>query len=254
MRPDDTQPSKSGPVDGDAGATGPAAASHTEALAARGSLRSFRRGTILIQEGDRGDTLYIVRSGRLRAYAADANGKEITLGIYGAGEYVGEMSLDGGPRSANVETLEATTCAVVTREALLAYIAERPDFALVMMARLIRRARLATESTRNLALIDVYGRMARLLEQLAGPPGRRRQPHHRRAIDAPPDCRPPGLLARDDQPADEGPGDRRLCGGARAPDRAAEGFAGALVRRAMRQRRPIPKRGCVTPIGLGMAA
>ena len=57
-----------------------------------------------------------------------------------------------------------------TREALLAYIAERPDFALEMMARLIRRARLATESTRNLALIDVYGRMARLLDQLAGPP------------------------------------------------------------------------------------
>ena len=144
--------------------------SHTEALALRGSLRSFRRGTILIQEGDRGDTIFIVRTGRLRAYAADANGKEITLGIYGAGEYVGEMSLDGGPRSANVETMEATTCAVVSRETLLAYIAEHPDFALEMMARLIRRARLATESTRNLALIDVYGRMARLLEQLAAPP------------------------------------------------------------------------------------
>ena len=82
---------------------------------------------------------------------------------------VGEMSLDGGPRSANVETLEATTCAVVSREALLAYIAEHPDFALEMMARLIRRARLATESARSLALIDVYGRMTRLLDQLAGP-------------------------------------------------------------------------------------
>lgn len=151
-------------------AAGASGVSHTEALALRGSLRSFRRGTILIQEGDRGDTIFIVRTGRLRAYAADANGKEITLGIYGAGEYVGEMSLDGGPRSANVETMEATTCAVVTRDALLAYIAEHPDFALEMMARLIRRARLATESTRNLALIDVYGRMARLLEQLAGPP------------------------------------------------------------------------------------
>lgn len=149
---------------------GPPSASNLDALAARGSLRSFRRDTLLIQEGDRGDTLYIVRTGRLRAYAADANGKEITLGIYGAGEYVGEMSLDGGPRSANVETLEATTCVVVARTALLAHIAERPDFALEMMARLIRRARLATESTRNLALIDVYGRMSRLLDQLAGPP------------------------------------------------------------------------------------
>lgn len=143
---------------------------HTEALAARGQLRSFRRGMLLIQEGDVGNTLYIVRSGRLRAFAADPRGKEITLGLYGAGEYVGEMSLDGGPRSANVETLEPTTCAVVTRETLLAYIAEEPGFALEMMARLIRRARLATESTRSLALIDVYGRAKRLLEQLAGPP------------------------------------------------------------------------------------
>lgn len=170
MTPTDTQPSISERRAGKLAGTGASPTSHTEALAVRGSLRSFRRGTLLIQEGDRGDTLYIVRTGRLRAYAADANGKEITLGIYGPGEYVGEMSLDGGPRSANVETMEATTCAVVSRETLLTYIAERPDFALEMMARLIRRARLATESTRNLALIDVYGRMARLLEQLAGPP------------------------------------------------------------------------------------
>jgi CRP/FNR family cyclic AMP-dependent transcriptional regulator len=147
------------------------ASSHTEALAARGTLRNFRRGLLLIQEGDVGSTLYIVQSGRLRAFAADAQGKEVTLGIYGPGEYVGEMSLDGGPRSANVETLEPTACAVVTRETLLAYIAEEPSFALEMMARLIRRARLATESTRSLALIDVYGRAKHLLEQLAGPPG-----------------------------------------------------------------------------------
>lgn len=144
---------------------------HLKALAARGSVRSFRRGLALIQEGDRGDTLYIVLSGRLRAFAADPNGKEITLGLYGAGEYVGEMSLDGGPRSANVETLESTTCAVISRDALLSYIADHPDFALEMMARLIRRARLATESARSLALIDVYGRMTRLLDQLAGPAG-----------------------------------------------------------------------------------
>ena len=139
-------------------------------LAAHGVKRSFRKNQVLIQEGDLGDTLYIVLSGRLRAFAADTHGKEITLGIYGAGEYVGEMSLDGGPRSANVETLEATTCAVVSRAALLAYIAQHPEFALQMMARLIRRARLATDSARSLALIDVYGRMSRLLDQLASPP------------------------------------------------------------------------------------
>ena len=148
----------------------PPPGSHTEALAARGTTRSYRSGLVLIQEGDVGNTLYIVLSGRLRAFASGQAGKEITLGIYGPGEYVGEMSLDGGPRSANVETLEPTTCAVVTREALLAYIAEEPAFALEMMSRLIRRARLATESTRSLALIDVYGRVTRLLDKLADPP------------------------------------------------------------------------------------
>ncbi|MBP7453308.1 MAG: Crp/Fnr family transcriptional regulator [Ottowia sp.] len=143
--------------------------SHIRVLAEQGTQRHYRRGAIIIQEGERGDTLYIVRSGRLRAFVSDAAGKELTLGVYGPGEYVGEMSLDGGPRSASVEATEDTVCAVVTRSALLAYIARYPDFALELMARLIRRARLATENARSMALVDVYGRLSRLLETQAGP-------------------------------------------------------------------------------------
>lgn len=143
---------------------------HIEALAAQGVQRRYRRGTLLIQEGDSGDSLFIVLQGRLRAFVADASGRELTLGLYGPLEYVGEMSLDGGPRSASVEALEASTCAVVTRATLLAYIAAQPEFALELMARLIRRARLATESARNVALIDVYGRLAKLLESWAMAP------------------------------------------------------------------------------------
>lgn len=136
---------------------------HIEALAAQGVQRRYRRGTLLIQEGESGDSLYIVLQGRLRAYVADSSGRELTLGLYGPLEYVGEMSLDGGPRSANVEAAEACTCSVITRERLLAYIAAQPEFALELMARLIRRARLATESARSVALIDVYGRLVQLL-------------------------------------------------------------------------------------------
>jgi CRP/FNR family cyclic AMP-dependent transcriptional regulator len=146
-----------------------AAPTHIQRLAALGTERLFRKGVLLIQEGDLGDTLYVVLSGRLRAYAADDRGREITLGLYGPGEYVGEMSLDGGPRSANVETMEATRCSVVDRDALLSYIGQHPDFALEMMKRLIRRARLATQSARALALIDVYGRLRQLLEGFAQP-------------------------------------------------------------------------------------
>jgi CRP/FNR family cyclic AMP-dependent transcriptional regulator len=147
----------------------PARAALVEGLAAKGVQRRYRSGMLLIQEGDLGDTLYIILSGRLRAFAADNSGKEITLGVYGPGDYVGEMSLDGGPRSANVETVETSVCAVVTRETLRAYISEKPEFAFDVIARLIRRARMATESARSLALIDVYGRLVRLLNQPATP-------------------------------------------------------------------------------------
>lgn len=143
---------------------------HIEALAALGVQRRYRRGTLLIQEGETGDTLYIVQQGRLRAYLADISGKELTLGVYGPLEYVGEMSLDGGLRSAHVEALETSVCSVVTRKTLLAYIALHPEFALELMGRLIRRARLATESARNVAMIDVYGRLVLLLNQLACEP------------------------------------------------------------------------------------
>ncbi|MBW0171220.1 MAG: Crp/Fnr family transcriptional regulator [Hydrogenophaga sp.] len=143
---------------------------HIEALADLGMARKYRRGALLIQEGETGDTLYIVLQGRLRAFVSDNQGRELTLGMYGPLEYVGEMSLDGGPRSANVEAAEASTCAVVTRATLLDYIAAHPEFALELMARLIRRARLATDSARSVALIDVYGRLVRLLNELARSP------------------------------------------------------------------------------------
>lgn len=142
---------------------------HVAALARLGTQRRYRQGALLIQEGDTGDTLYIVQEGRLRAFLGDESGKELTLGVYGPLEYVGEMSLDGGPRSAHVEAAEATLCSVVTRDNLLAYIAEQPEFALELMGRLIRRARLATESARSVALIDVYGRLALLLNNAVDP-------------------------------------------------------------------------------------
>lgn len=147
---------------------------HIQALVQRcATRRRFRRGALLIQQGDSGDSLYVVLSGRLRAFVADAHGKELTLGQYGALDYVGEMSLDGGTRSAHVEALEATECAVVQRAELLAYIADHPEFALVLLSRVIRRARMATDSARNLALLDVYGRLSRLLTAMAEPPDAR---------------------------------------------------------------------------------
>lgn len=148
----------------------PGASDALRTLAARGVEHTYAKGRLLIEEGDVGDTLYIVLAGRLRAYASSADGsREITYGTYGPGEYVGEMSLDGGPRSANVEALERSTCAVVTRATLEAFIAERPAFAFELLAKVIRRARAATLTARQMALNDVYGRLRLLLQSLAVP-------------------------------------------------------------------------------------
>ena len=136
-------------------------------LAARGRVQSFRKDVVIIQEGDYGDTLYILLSGRVKVFATGDNDREVVIDSHGAGEYVGEMSLDGGPRSASVITVEPTVCSVVTRVTLRDHIAKHPDFAFDLMAKVIRRARRATMNVKNLALLDVYGRVARLLTDLA---------------------------------------------------------------------------------------
>jgi CRP/FNR family cyclic AMP-dependent transcriptional regulator len=152
-------------------ATGPASApvlsESLGLLSARGEQRRYRKGVLLIQEGDHGDTLFILLSGRVKAFSMDDRDREIVYGVYGPGEYLGEMSLDGGPRSASIITLEPTVCSVVTRHTLRQHIAERPEFAFELISRVIHRARLATQSARSLALLDVYGRVAQLLTDLA---------------------------------------------------------------------------------------
>ena len=139
-------------------------------LAARGELRRYRKGRRLIEEGESGDTLFIILAGRVRVFGSGEREREITYGHYGVGEYVGEISLDGGPRSASVEAVEPCLCAVVTRATLLAHIAAHPEFALELLAKVIRRARVATLNAKQLALNDVYGRLVLLLNELAGPP------------------------------------------------------------------------------------
>ena len=135
-------------------------------LAAAGLIRHFKAHTVLIHEGDRGSTVFVVLSGKLRIYCSDYTGREITLAFYGPGEYVGEMSLDKGPRSASVVTEEDSLCAVVTGTILRKHLAHEPAFAMELILRLIRRARLATESARSLALLDAYGRVAKLFDEL----------------------------------------------------------------------------------------
>lgn len=139
------------------------------ALALRGCVRSYRKNTVIITEGEMGDSTYVLLSGRARVYSNDAAGHELTFGFIEAGDYFAEMWLDGGPRSASIISLEPCVCSVVGRVELRQHLAAHPDFTLELVARISRRARDATQTARELALKDVYGRVVSTLEAHQGP-------------------------------------------------------------------------------------
>jgi len=136
-------------------------------LASLGRLRTYPKNTVFITEGDSSDSVFVVLHGKVKVFVADTEGHEMTLDTHGPGEYVGEMALDGNPRSASCMTLEPTTFSVVQRDPIREAIRANPDFALDMIAKVINRARLATTNVKHLALLDVYGRVARLLLNMA---------------------------------------------------------------------------------------
>jgi CRP/FNR family cyclic AMP-dependent transcriptional regulator len=136
-------------------------------IAATGVVRQYPKQTVLIHDGDTGDSLYIILSGRVKVYASNAAGREVVIDFHGPGECLGEMSLDGSTRSASVMTIEPTTCAIVNRAHFRDFILAHPDFAMYLIEKLIHRVRVTTESVKSLALSDVYGRLARLLNALA---------------------------------------------------------------------------------------
>ena len=128
--------------------------------------REFPKNTVIVREGDRTDSLYIIVSGRVKIYVSE-DGKEVVLAESGPGEYFGEMVLDEGPRSASVKTLEATTFLVVPKDDFRNFVTKSPEFALNLILKLIKRVRGLTSDVKTLALMDVYGRVARLLLELA---------------------------------------------------------------------------------------
>jgi len=144
--------------------------SETE-MAAVSSLavtRSFPKNTLVICEGDVSDSLYVVLSGKVKVFLSDEEGKEVTLNMQGAGEYFGELAiLDEAPRSASVMTVEDTKLAVLSKAAFEKCMEQHATIALVVMRGLACRLRELTENVRSLALMDVYGRVARLLLEMS---------------------------------------------------------------------------------------
>src|SRR4051812_22736337 len=99
------------------------------ALALRGTFRNYSKNSIIINEGEVGESLFVLLQGRVRVFSTDLEGREVTYNVVEQGDYFAEMWLDGGPRSASVVTLERSICSVVGRSALRDHLSAEPDFA-----------------------------------------------------------------------------------------------------------------------------
>jgi len=140
---------------------------YLQSLAARGTSRIYKRGTLLIEEGTKGDSVYLILSGQLRSFSNDARGREITYATFGPGEYVGETCLDGGLHCANVIAMKDSHCIRLTRFSVMAHIEASPEIATAWLYKSIQRSRLAMQTIKTLALSDVYERLKALLDEEA---------------------------------------------------------------------------------------
>ena len=133
-------------------------------LSPRGVIRSFPKGAVMVNEGDGTDALYVLLSGRVKAFLSHEDGKEVVLNTIGVGDYFGELVLDGGPRSASVMSLEPCRVYLIPRSDVENMILHNPAFARDLMIRLIGRVRSLTARVKDLTLIDVYGRFVKFVD------------------------------------------------------------------------------------------
>ncbi len=138
------------------------------AIAACALTRTFAPKAVILSEGERSDSLYVVLYGRVKVYVSDRDGAEVILGIIGARECFGEMALmDDTPRSASIMTLESTRLSIVSKNAFKECLVRNPDIAYNLIRALNQRVRTLSENVKNFALLDVNGRVARILRSLA---------------------------------------------------------------------------------------
>lgn len=133
-------------------------------LAPRGVARTFPKHAVVLNEGDETDSLYILLSGRVKAFITSEDGREVVVNTIEAGDYFGELVLDGGPRAASVMTLEPCRLFVIPHGDVERLLAANPLFARDLIEKLIGKVRSLTTKVRDLALKDVYGRFVQFVE------------------------------------------------------------------------------------------
>ena len=133
-------------------------------IARMAGVRKVPRNTTLVRVGDKTDALYVLVSGSAKVLNRDVEGREVILTLLGAGECFGEMSLiDGSPRSADVVSCEPCELLVIAKSDFAHALSENVDLCLNIMKSLADRLREANRKIESLALLDVYGRVAKLL-------------------------------------------------------------------------------------------
>ena len=137
-------------------------------LAALARQENYPKNAEIMAEGDRSSGLYILLSGKVKVVLRSEEGKEIILAILNPTEFFGEMALlDDAPRSADIVTMAPTTVLVIAKQEFKSWLQRHPEMAFVIIKTLAQRLREADRKIGDLALMDVYGRVARALMGLA---------------------------------------------------------------------------------------
>ena len=130
--------------------------------------RSYPKNTVIINENDVADSLYVIESGKVKVYCSDKNGKEFIMNTLGGGDYFGELALlDDDRRSASVRTMEKADFCIIYKQDFNQVLDLHPNIAKTLIRNITRRVRALTEKVKSLALQDVYGRVTKVLNSLA---------------------------------------------------------------------------------------
>jgi len=145
-------------------------AAQAESVADAVVKRRFKRGEVIVEQGDKSNTLFIILTGRARVLTADKRGREVILATLHPSDYIGEMSLiDNEPHSATVRAEVQTDMLCLGRAEFARCLPENSSMAYAIMKGLVQRLRQADRKIESLALMDVYGRVARALLEFAAP-------------------------------------------------------------------------------------
>ena len=131
------------------------------------SVKSFRKNAIVINQDDETYSLYVILSGAVKVFISAEDGREAVLNHQTAGDYFGDLALiDKQPRVASVMTTEPSRFMIISREDFMACLSKNPEIAINLIKPMTSRMRMLARNVSSLALLDVYGRVARvLLEQ-----------------------------------------------------------------------------------------